>query len=53
MEDRVIIALAIAIAMALVAAGLITRKLVERERFKQRQMGRGKGSQKSSLEPTE
>jgi hypothetical protein len=53
MEDRVIIALAILIAMALVAAGLITKKLVERERFRQRQMGRGKSAEQSSLEPAE
>ncbi len=53
MENRVIIALAILAVMLLVAAGLIAKKRVERERFKLRQQGRGKNSGRSIVEPAE
>jgi hypothetical protein len=53
MEDRIVAAVAILFAMLSVAIWLVARKLIQRERFKQRQLGRGKDSSHSTLEPAE
>jgi hypothetical protein len=53
MEDRIVIAAALLLAMLLVGVWLISRKLAERQRFKQRQLGRGKSAEQRALEPAE
>jgi hypothetical protein len=44
MEHREVVALAVLLAMALVLGLLAMRKAAERRRFKERQSGRGKGT---------
>jgi hypothetical protein len=53
MEDRIIWASILLAAMIVIAAWLIISKMAERRRFKERQMGRGKGQERNGLEPAE
>jgi flagellar biogenesis protein FliO len=53
MEDRVVIALAIAIAMVMALIWFVTRKVKQRRAFKLRQAGQGKSIKPISVVPAE